>query len=157
MNIKQFKLVYKNKSLLPTIQVEKRISIDRPCQDLSKEENLYYLINKSMPIKRDYVEKMYVIAMDIDMYLIGIFELSKGNHVECNVYMKELFMFLLLSGASNFMLVHNHPNGYDGFSKKDIDVLQTASSYAEFFNIKLEDAIVLTQNTVSVASEEGIL
>jgi DNA repair protein RadC len=46
--------------------------------------------------------------------------------------MRELAIFLLLSGANKFIVAHNHPNGSKNVSVNDINITRKIQEMANF-------------------------
>ena len=56
-------------------------------------------------------EHLYVIALDSDSIIKGIYLLGLGNPEGISAYeQRSLVMFLVLIGSVSFFTIHNHPN-----------------------------------------------
>jgi len=73
-------------------------------------------------------EHQYVLAFNDSMFCLGGMIVSVGNMSECNLYLDNIFRFLLLIGASGFIFIHNHPSGDDIPSESDINVVAPLSA-----------------------------
>ncbi len=56
---------------------------------------------------------------------------------------REIFIRLLLAGASGFVLCHNHPSGDCRPSKADIQVTEQLKECADFMAVNLFDHIII--------------
>lgn len=55
----------------------------------------------------------------------------------------EIFIRLLLVGASNFVIAHNHPSGDCTLSKEDINLTKRIKYCADIMGIPLLDHIII--------------
>ena len=65
----------------------------------------------------------------------GVFELSHGSADTSIIKMRELAIFLLLSGANKFIVAHNHPNGSKDVSVNDINITRKIQEMANFIEV----------------------
>ena len=84
-------------------------------------------------------EYMYVISMYTNSHVKGIYAVGHGDCGSVSVYSRELFTFLLLTGAEQFVCVHNHPNGNLVASNGDKKWAQTMRLVAGILHIKFMD------------------
>ena len=85
----------------------------------------------------EYLEEEYVYVMSFNCQMIpqGVFELSHGSADTSIIKMRELAIFLLLSGANKFIVVHNHPNGSKDVSVNDINITRKIQEMANFIEV----------------------
>ena len=88
-------------------------------------------------------EYMWMIALDTKCNPIGIFEISHGTVNASLISPREIFMRLCLCGATNFVLIHNHPSGDITPSKEDINVTTQMKEAGKLMNINLLDHIII--------------
>lgn len=88
-------------------------------------------------------EYVYVLALDTKCNLLGIFEVSHGTVSQSMISNREIFIRLLLCGASSFIMVHNHPSGDPNPSTEDFLVTEKVKQAADLMNIKLLDHIII--------------
>ena len=88
-------------------------------------------------------EYMWMIALDTKCNPIGIFEISHGTVNASLISPREIFMRLCLCGATNFVLIHNHPSGDITPSKEDINVTTQMKEAGKLMNINLLDHIIV--------------
>lgn len=104
-------------------------------------------------------EYVYVLSFNCQMEILGVFELSHGNSMESKVGMRELGIFLLLTGAEKFIVAHNHPNGSSKISGADFNITNRMNELARLIDIELVQNFVIGSNsydtTVEVYEEYG--
>ncbi len=78
--------------------------------------------------------------------LIGFSVLSHGTASDCDMDAKVIFRFLLLVGATDFVLVHNHPQGKPQMSQADYNITKSLMRASEFMNINMIEHIIIGKN-----------
>ena len=80
-----------------------------------------YIVNQMFNLQHSYVEYLIQVVFDMCYIVRGVFLVGKGNHVEVNVDIKQIIINCILCGGEKFVLIHNHPDDGDQFSKEDIE------------------------------------
>lgn len=102
-------------------------------------------------------EHLYVIAMNCKCKILGIFELSSGCMAETMCGIRELFQRLLMVGAVQFVVTHNHCSGYVEPSEADNRMTARIRQAASLMGIELVDHIIIgTQGYYSMKEKGGI-
>lgn len=101
-------------------------------------------------------EYLYMIALSTKNKPLGIFEVSHGTVNASLVNPREIFIRLLLSGASNFILAHNHPSGSCTPSNEDCKLTDRINDCARLMGIPLLDHIIIGDGYLSY-KEKGLL
>ena len=102
-------------------------------------------------------EFVYLIALNTKMKPVCFFELSHGICNSSIVGMRELFIRVLLCGAVNLILVHNHTSGEAGPSKQDYDVTRRVEEGAAFLGLRFCDHVIVAGEGYFSFREQGIL
>ncbi len=123
---------------------------------LKNPEGLYQMAKK-LRIDRRAEEFVYAIAVDSANIPMGIFEVSHGNINQSIISPREIFVRLLLIGASNFFLLHNHPSGNTSPSKEDVAVTKRISDVGKLMNLQLLDHLIIGVNDYRSLREDGVL
>ena len=154
MNIYQYKLI-RNNNDMPELFKEKELTI----KDDKKYviDNIGEILMKYLPLNNDYVESSYIISTDVNDEINGIMQLSKGDHTSNLLCYREIFIYLLLTGSSGFIKVHNHPNHVAELSDADKADINVLSYISELLKIKMIDYMILTDECFYSAYEEGYL
>lgn len=154
MNIYQYKLI-RNNNDMPELFKEKELTI----RDDKKYviDNIGEILMKYLPLNNDYVESSYIISTDVNDEINGIMQLSKGDHTSNLLCYRETFIYLLLTGSSGFIKVHNHPNHVAELSDADKADINVLSYISELLKIRMIDYMILTDECFYSAYEEGYL
>ncbi len=153
-NINQYILV-KNKNKHPKLYVEKSIKYNTDI--FLSTESIVKFMNSEFNMKNLFVEYIYVLSFNSKQKLLGVFELSHNTSTQSDVPIRELFISLLLSGAEQFILVHNHPNGCLQASIDDVSISKKIKSCANQLNILFDDHIIITENGYLSMSYENLI
>lgn len=102
-------------------------------------------------------EQFEVLALNRTNKVIERILISIGGVSFVLVDMKILFKRLLLSGASNFILVHNHPSGSLVISQEDLDITRKINEASMLLDLKLCDHVIIAGNSFKSFADEGIL
>lgn len=101
-----------------------------------------------------FIEYVYVLGFDFSNRLLGIVELAHQTDTETITPLKEMFMSLLLMGANNFILVHNHPNNAVEVSLGDINLASKILANSNLLEIKFRDSIIVCdEDFISLKTE----
>lgn len=155
------KIVYEYRTVLNN----KRIPVlketasyeSEPYQELSSAKKIVEFINKSFQMEDLGEEYVYMLAFDSKYHILGIFELSHGIVDASFLRSRELFMRLLLVGAVNFVVIHNHPSGNPTPSSDDISISKKISEAAQIMDITFTDNIIIGKYSYYSFKEQGLL
>lgn len=92
-----------------------------------------------------------MIALDTKNKPVGVFEVSHGTASASIVGSREIFIRLLLVGASCFVISHNHPSGDCTPSKEDIEVTRRLKECADMMGLSLLDHIIIGDGFTSLS------
>ena len=135
------------------LQSEGRI----PCLVKENAENYPYLSGATNPQDAVRVanavfnanlqpeEHCYMIAFRTNR-IVGVFEVSHGIVNSALITPKEVFTRLLLSSATDFIILHNHPSGNAVPSKCDIEITKKLRDAGKIIGIKLFDHIIIGES-----------
>lgn len=106
----------------------------------------------------DFAEEHFrIVMLDTCCNLIGVEEISVGGIDATIVDLRVLFKKLVMSGASRFIAVHNHPSGNTTPSRPDKDLTQRIYEASKTMGIKFDDHIIVGRNSYFSFNEEGCL
>ena len=100
-------------------------------------ENIINFFNESYFMNQLDEEYVYIISLNCQMKPLGVFQLSHGNWFQTDIKMRELGIFLLLTGAERFIIAHNHPNGSCQPSEGDFKITNKMNEFSELIDIQL--------------------
>lgn len=104
-------------------------------------------------------EHVYMTALNSIGRLLGIFFISKGT-VNCSLITpREVFIRALQIGASQIVLIHNHPSGSITPSSQDLEMTERIKQAGELVGVVLADHIIIAANGGGYLSfrEAGLL
>ena len=137
---------------LPYVYIEKNYEVQSSKFNKNFKEfgfndirNVYTMLNEIYDINHLTEEHSYIVAFK-GSNLLGTYLLSKGTDTSCDMNPRIIYKFLLLSGASSFIIVHNHPLGDLKMSQEDYDVTKTIIETSELMDIEFIDHIIISDN-----------
>lgn len=113
---------------------------------LSSPENIRRLLNKLYYADKLAEEYAWLLALDAQTIPKGIFQISHGTVNSSFLSPREVFLRLLLCGATSFVVVHNHPSGIPNPSTEDKTVTQRLKEAGELLGIRLLDHIIIGED-----------
>jgi len=119
MEIKRYITFRNKKNNFPILKEKEKIQWN---SDFSTYDKIIDFLNKTFEMEYLEEEYVYIISFNCQMIPQGVFELSHGTADTSIIKMRELAIFLLLSGANKFIVAHNHPNGSKDASVNDINI-----------------------------------
>lgn len=100
-------------------------------------------------------EYTYLLALNTALHPLGVFELSHGSVNSASATPREIFIRLLLCGASGFIFLHNHPSGDVTPSSYDIDTTKQIGQAAAIMNVAFFDHIIIGQESYFSFKQHG--
>lgn len=72
-----------------------------------------------------------------------MFEVSHGSMTDANCSPVSIFQRVLLTGASSFIIVHNHPSGSTYPSQTDDNAFNDIRKLSKMMNLNFLDSIIV--------------
>lgn len=144
-------VIYDNQDV-PKMEVLRRYK-DSPQDDTSILSQLKYLDTKKK-LKDLAYEQLYVMSFNINGKLKAFMCVGSGDYDHCDVFFRNIGMFLLLSGAEKACIVHNHPEDVREQSDDDIDLTDKFDSICKIFNIKSNGSYIFTRSGITQIPHE---
>ena len=120
------------------------------CYDYSGElkytDNIYDMLNTSFKMDSLLTEVSYVIAFDHKKLPKGICKIGQGGLGETPTPMQPMFTFLLLAGASSFVVAHNHISDMPQASESDKMVTKMVGMLATAFDVEFIGHMIINPN-----------
>ena len=120
-------------------------------------EGVKALSNDCLDFEHLAEEYVVAIATTTKGEVLGLFEISHGVVDASLISPRELFLRLLLCGATSFIMAHNHPSGDISPSKQDIDVYRRILECSKLMNISLLDNVIVGSEGIYSFRQEGRL
>lgn len=112
--------------------------------DCSHIDNVKFICTQMLKLNSLAEEHTYIIALGMDMLPIACFNIAHGTETTTDMGVREIFIRLLLVGASQFILVHNHPTYMLEPSTEDLKVTERIRRAGVWLDIPLVDHIIFT-------------
>lgn len=106
-------------------------------------EKIVQIIRKVYHVERLAEEHLYMLAFDVKMHLIGLFELSHGTVDASYLSPSVIIQRAMLCGAKTICIVHNHPSGSVEPSVSDIRATKRLKEAAQICDLILCDHIIV--------------
>lgn len=123
-------------------------SLDSPEKIVEVMEDIFHLSDRAE-------EYMYLVCMTAGCKPIGFFEVSHGTCHAAAVGMREIFVRVLLCGASDIVAVHNHPGGRIQPLREDFRVTERIQEAVDLLGIAFCDHIIISRDSYFSFSENG--
>ena len=88
-------------------------------------------------------EYVYALAVDSKNNVIGVFNTSHGTVNTAYMNPREIFIRLLLCGATSYIVLHNHPSGDSQPSEDDDKTTKKLAHASHIIGIELLDHIII--------------
>lgn len=102
-------------------------------------------------------EYMYMVALNTKCYPLGFFEISHGTVSTTIVSPREIYIRAILTGATNIIIVHNHPSKNPAASMEDVKVTKRIKEAGELLGINLIDHVIIGGKSYNSLKENGII
>ena len=139
-----------------SIILVKENCVNYSTENFNKTTTVVDVMKNVFRIDKETEEHVYIAAVNSKLKPIGFFELSHGTVNSSFVNPREIFMKLLLCGASKFFLIHNHPSQDSSPSKDDYTVTKRVKECGMLMGIELLDHIIIGNDYFSFF-EKGVL
>ncbi|MBQ5561318.1 MAG: JAB domain-containing protein [Lachnospiraceae bacterium] len=142
MRIKKYRLEYddERKNMLV---LESSNNFPSFSGSLNTPEAIYRVVNEVFGADKQVEEHGYLLGLDMKCHPVGFFDISHGDTSSAVVSMKSVFQRALLCGASQIVLLHNHPSGDPTPSKADSKLYEKIKEASKIMDIPLIDSIVI--------------
>lgn len=120
-------------------------------------DNMYSiaeLINKMYDARHLPDEHLWIIGVDNKRHARGIFELNIGTSNASVVNQRGMFTRLLLTDATSFSVVHNHPSLCSHPSDDDIHTARKMKSGADILELVMDDFIIIGDDVWSARQHD---
>lgn len=110
---------------------------------MAEEQDLALMVEQATRLAYYAEEHLVCLALDEFRHIIGMCIISKGSDKNCTIQTKTITRFLALTAASNYIIMHNHPNGIFAPSETDINSLRATDYLNEALGLKgLKEVVV---------------
>ena len=141
MDIKTYDLIIDTKTKHTALQVKD--SFAYAVDNFTEPKAIYDLMTDGFHMDEKADEYVYMGAFNNRKKLLGMFDVSHGL---CDASLSDargVYMRALQIGASNIVVIHNHPSGIPLPSRDDFNVFRRIRDAGELLGIPLVDFIVI--------------
>ena len=111
-------------------------------------------MNAAYDAKNLVGEHLWLICLNTKLVPNAVFEVSRGGMTDAYCSPASIFQRVLLTGASGFIIVHNHPSGNVYPSQYDNDTFNDIHKLSKMMNLDFLDSIIIgDENTYSYNDE----
>lgn len=114
--------------------------------ELKYTDHIYEMLIRSFKMDRLLTEVSYVVAFDHTKAPKGICKVGQGGLGETPTPIQPIFTFLLLTGASSFIVAHNHISDMPDASESDKLITQMIETLASSFDVEFIGHMVINPN-----------
>lgn len=114
------------------------------------------IINEVYDVMSLAEEHVWLLGLNTRLLVVGLFEVSHGTLNRALVFPREIFIRLLLCGATSFVIIHNHPSGNCLPSEDDNQLTQRLSDCGRMLGITLTDHVVIGNGIFSYAERKSL-
>ena len=114
--------------------------------ELKYTDHIYDMLNRTFKMDSLIAEVSYVIAFDHTKAPKGICKVGQGGLNETPTPMQPIFTFLLLTGASSFIVVHNHISDMPEASESDKMTSKMMGVLATAFDMEFIGHMIINPN-----------
>lgn len=154
MKLKEYRLVLDKESRLPVME---EVAQYGDKVKLGTYDSVAELLIGTLHLGDRAEEYVYCIPVNTKNETISVFELSHGSTNLSIAGIPEIFRRVLLSGASRFILAHNHPSGDPQPSKEDIALTTKIRKACATMSMSLLDHLVIGGTEYYSMHEHGNL
>ena len=129
------------------------------CKTFDKKKKILSYNDLINYLKYDYFDKereiFKVLYFNTKCMLIKDENLFYGTIDKADIYSREIVKRILKYNAKSVILVHNHPSGDTKPSKQDLSITKELQQIFKYFEIKLSDHIIISNEEYYSFLENG--
>lgn len=129
------------------------------CKTFDKKKKILSYDDLINYLKYDYFDKereiFKVLYFNTKCMLIKDENLFYGTIDKADIYTREIVKRILKYNAKSVILVHNHPSGDTKPSKQDLSITKELQQIFKYFEIKLSDHIIISNEEYYSFLENG--
>lgn len=110
---------------------------------LNNPESIVDMMNTICRMNKKAEEYAYMLAANTKMKILGMFEISHGSVDTSICNPREMYLRALLCGASQIVVIHNHPSGDCLPSDADVAVTRRIREAGNIIGIQMIDHIII--------------
>ena len=124
--------------------------------NLQSPANIVQVMNDVFNISNQAEEYLYLVCMTCRCKPISFFEVSHGTYNTTVVNCREILIRALLCGATNIIIIHNHPSGVPEPSREDVQITKKLQEASELIGIQFSAHIIIGRDGYYSFNEERL-
>lgn len=132
--------IVRDSNLKPTLFTIKEIEHDNT---IDYVDDVINMLNRTYSLSNCVAEHNYIIGYSEMNSILGIYCVSVGDYQSCNIYNREIALFLTLTGSVSFELYHNHPNNILSPSDEDFGVAASLEVLGNVLGISFKGSYII--------------
>ena len=117
----------------------------------------YKILQYTLDLKSEPVEKFGIISLNTRHKLIGIHIIGTGSLDQAYIEPREVFMAAMMNNAKSIIAFHNHPSGDPEASRDDIILTRRLLQAGRIMCIELLDHLITGERSYCSLKEKGFL
>jgi DNA repair protein RadC len=141
------------------IQVKMKGAKNSELKTLTTSEDTYEVLKLCFNnYKINWIEEVVMLCLNKSNKVIGFYKLSTGGVSQSVVDPKIVFTVALnVPGTCAIILAHNHPSGNLKPSEQDLSITNKIKEAGKLIDIKLLDHLILTDESYTSFTDEGLI
>lgn len=130
-----------------SIKLIRETTIEYNKNQIKNINDIVKLIDNLEDIQNLDVENAFIVCLNNQNEPVNYSLISKGA-ISCSIIdPKTIFKNILLSNASGFIMIHNHPSGNATPSKEDFKITELLKNASKLLDIKFLDHVIVGNNS----------
>lgn len=143
--IKEYEIDYSEQ--IPKLKIINKYDFNEDIADIGMIA-LFFM--ECLKVDEEPIEHIFVIAYDSKDKLVGVCKVADGDLGSVNLDNKKIITFLILSGGTQFLVEHNHPDGSSTPSQGDKFADGALKALAMMFNFHYLGGLIVAKGEYSV-------
>ncbi|WP_159903588.1 JAB domain-containing protein [Salinirussus salinus] len=114
-------------------------------QDPDTVKSLHDVTRRYESLKYEQKEHLYAVFLTNSNRFIGDKIIGVGSRDTVEMDIQDVVRTAAVTNAGAVILVHNHPSGSSGATRKDIEVTRQAYEVLEKINVELLDHVIISK------------
>lgn len=132
-----------------------RCNAPAPCTRISCSQDIFAAM--APIVNRLRHEEIWILALDGRSNLLARMCIGRGGAHGCAIFARDVLREVLISGASSFALVHNHPSGDPSPSEEDLYLTKSIQIAGNFVGLPLVDHVVIGHISYASMHDLGLI
>lgn len=128
-----------------------------PAQEVTQPEHAVPLIRAILGQLDQDQEHFLVLGLDVKCQPVGYRVVASGGIDFAAVDPRLVLRAVLLLGATQFLVAHNHPSGNPEPSREDVALSRRLARAAEVVELRLLDSLIVCQDRWVSLRDRGLL